>query len=471
MIVVRTGQRSQRRAGAGNGAGTSKPVVPALHPPWVRLAHPGAPENRIVKRVSKRIVVVILLVLATLIWTVAGVAIWANRQMLDTKNWVQTSDALLRNDAIRVALSNALLDRLYQSAPVENQVRDALPPQLQGLAAPAAAAVRQAATNRVPEILGSDAALTAWEKANEGAHKVFLKVVNGDVAAGGEVNLDVDQLLKQVAAGTGLPAGVVDKLPPQYRQIQILKSDQLKTTQDAVKILKSLPWILLPLGALLFAAAIYLSPDRRRGVVWCAACVVFAGVVILAVRRLAGDAVVNALADAPNIRPAAKATLAIGTSLLTDVAWGGIVLGLIVLLGAWLWGPGRWATSARRSVAPSFRERPFVARGALGFLLLLLVIWGPVPWTRNPIWILVLIVAAFVWLEVLGRRTVEEFPDVPSGELMRNLRGALPRRGAPASAADDHLDRLERLADLRTRGVLDEAEYEREKAAVLSAAP
>jgi hypothetical protein len=434
-------------------------------------AHPGTTEDGTVKRVSKRVAVVILLVLATLVWTVAGVAIWANRQMLDTKNWVQTSDALLRNDEIRVALSNALLDRLYQSAPVENQVRDALPPQLQGLAAPAAAAVRQAASNRVPEILGSDAALTAWEKANEGAHKVFLKIVDGDVAAGGEVNLDVEQLLKQVAAGTGLPSGVVDKLPPQYRQIQVLKSDQLKSTQDAVHILKSLPWILLPLGALLFAAAIYLSPDRRRGLVMSAACVIFAGVAILAIRRVAGNQIVNALADAPNIRPAAKATLLIGTSLLTDVAWGGILLGLIVLLGAWLWGPGRWATSARRAAAASFRDRPLMLRGALGFLLLLLIIWGPVPWTRNPIWILVLIVAAYVWLEVLRGRTVKEFPDAQGGDLMRNVRNAMPKRGASAPAADDDLDRLERLADLHTRGVLDDAEYEREKAAMLTPAP
>jgi putative oligomerization/nucleic acid binding protein len=415
---------------------------------------------------TKRIAVVVLLVLATLLWTVGGVAIWVNRQMLDTKNWVQTSDSLLRNDKIRLALSNALLDRLYQSAPVETQIRESLPPQLQGLAAPAAAAVRQAASRRVPEILGTDAALAAWEKANEGAHKAFLKIVEGDVAAGGEVNLDVQQLLTQVAAGTGLPAGVVDKLPPKYRQLQILRSDQLKAGQDAVQFLRYLPWILLPLALLLFAAAIWLSANRRRGVVWCAACAIFAGVAILAIRRLAGDAVVNALADAPNIRPAAKAALLIGTSLLTDVAWGSIVLGAIVVLGAWLYGPGRWATSARRAASPSFRDRPAAARVALGVILLLLVIWGPVPWTRNPIWILVLAVAAFIWLEVVRRRTLDEFPDVPAGELMRSVRGGLPTRRAPT--ADDPLDRLERLADLHTRGVLDQAEYEREKAAVLS---
>ena len=73
---------------------------------------------------GRRTAVVALLTLATLLWTAGGVALWANRQMLDTDNWVTTSDALLRNDSIRIALSNALLDRLYESAPVETRVRE-----------------------------------------------------------------------------------------------------------------------------------------------------------------------------------------------------------------------------------------------------------------------------------------------------------------------------------------------------------
>jgi hypothetical protein len=436
----------------------------------VKANHPCGADNRGVKSAGRRTVIVVLLTLATLVWTAGGLALWANRQMLDTQNWVNTSDALLRDESIRTALSNALLDRLYQSAPVETRVRQSLPPQLQPLAAPAAAAVRQAATPRVPEILGTDAALAAWEKANVGAHKALLKIVDGDIVKGGEVNLDVASLLKQVADGTGLPPDVVDKLPPGYQQLQLLRSDQLKAGQDAVRLLRSLPWILLPLGAVLFGVAIAVSSDRRRAVVWCGGCLVFAGVAVLAVRRLGGTAVVDSLADAPNVRPAAKAAIGIGTSLLADAAWGSIVLGALVLAGAWLLGPGRWATTGRHVAAPALRERPVATRAALGFALLLLVIWGPVPWTRNPIWILIASAAAFAWLEALRRRTGDEFPDVPAGELMRRIRGALPARGDRA-LADDPLIRLERLANLRTRGVLDEAEYEREKAALLSPAP
>jgi hypothetical protein len=416
---------------------------------------------------ARRTGIVVLLVLATLFWAIGGFAIWANRQLLNTDNWVTTSDALLRDDTIRTAVSTALLDRLYQSAPVENAVREQLPDNLKPLAAPIAAAARRVANDRAPQILGTAAALTAWEATNRTAHKVFLKLVNGDLAPGGQVNLDVKNLLTKVASGVGLPTSVVEKLPPQYQSITVLKSDELKTAQNSVKLLKSLPWILLPLAFILFAAAIWLAADRRREIVWVGGCMIFAGVLVLAGRRLGTNYVVNSIADAPNIRPAAKATLAIGTSLLTDVAWGSIVLGLIIVVGAWLSGAGKRATALRSVSAPAMRDHAALTRVALGFLILLLLIWGPVPWTRNIWWMLVLTVIAFVWLEWVRRRTLEEFPDVQAGELSRRVRGAMPGRRASAASEEDSLTRLERLADLRARGVLDEDEYQREKAAIM----
>ena len=92
---------------------------------WVRDSHPGLQRIARVKRTG----VVILLVLATLLWTVGIVAVWAQRQMLDTQNWVQTSDRLLENQQIREALSTAILQRVYASAPVENKLRETLPAQ------------------------------------------------------------------------------------------------------------------------------------------------------------------------------------------------------------------------------------------------------------------------------------------------------------------------------------------------------
>jgi hypothetical protein len=97
-----------------------------------------------------------------------------------------------------------------------------------------------------------------------------------------------------------------------------------------------------------------------------------------------------------------------------SVAQGGMLLGLIIVAGAWLAGPGRRATQMRETAAPVFREPPALARGALAVLLLLLILWGPVPWTQQLVPLALLTVAAYVWLELLMRRTVADLRPVPA---------------------------------------------------------
>jgi hypothetical protein len=380
----------------------------------------------------KRTGVVVLLVLATLLWTVGIVAVWAQRQMLDTQNWVQTSDRLLENEEIRDALSTAILQRVYASAPVENRLRETLPPNLQPLAAPIAAGLREVANRNAPKVLGTAAALTAWQKANRTAHRSLLAVLDGDVARGGTVTLDLHDLIAQVAAGTGLPAGVADRLPENLQQLQVLKTDKIEAAQKALHTAKTLVIVLIVVTVLLMAGAVALSNDRRRIVVACGGCVLFAGVAVLALRRVGSDAAVDALAQAPNARPAVRAVFAIGTSLLTDAAWGSIVFGLFVVTGGWLVGSGRRATVLRRVSAPALREHAIAFRVGLGLLLLLLVAWGPVPWTRDFWLVLIFAIAAFIWLERVRHVTLAEFGDVPAGELGRSVRERWGRRSGQA---------------------------------------
>jgi hypothetical protein len=140
----------------------------------------------------------------------------------------------------------------------------------------------------------------------------------------------------------------------------------------------------------------------------------FAAIAVVAVRRLAGDAVVEALAEAPNAQVAADDVWDIATSLLVDAAQGSFLAGLFIVTGAWLTGAGRRATSVRRASAYALRERPGLVRAGLGVAILLLVVWGPVPWTENFWTILLFTVVAFAWLEWVRRRTLEEFPHQPA---------------------------------------------------------
>ena len=88
---------------------------------------------------GRRIGVTALLVVATLLTTAFGFALWAKRQALDTNHWVDTSSALLEDEDIRQAIGLFIIDRLYQSDEVQAQLEQVLPPRLAPLAKPAAA--------------------------------------------------------------------------------------------------------------------------------------------------------------------------------------------------------------------------------------------------------------------------------------------------------------------------------------------
>ena len=197
-------------------------------------------------------------------------------------------------------------------------------------------------------------------------------------------------------------------------------------------------------------------------------CIALAGIAALALRRVGGSAVVGALGDAPNARRAADDAWAIGTGLLVDAAQGAILAGVLLATGAWAGGRGRRATALRRMSSPALREHPTAVRVGLGVAILLLVLWGPVPWTGRFFPVLVLAVAAFTWLEWIRRQALREFPDVPAGEWSRRMRAAAGSVRRPRVRGDDWLANLERLAELHNRGAIDEGDYEREKSALLA---
>jgi hypothetical protein len=374
--------------------------------------------------------IAVLLAAGTLFWIGFGLGVWAERQLLDTDQWVDTSDELLENEPIRTALGLFIVDRLFDSEEVQAQIEEVLPPRLDPLAGPAAAGLKEVARRNAPRLLGNALALDAWREANEAAHSELIALVEG--RTGQNLTLDLGTLFQQIAEGTGLPPDAVDRLPPEVTSLQIASGDDLRTAQDALDLIKTVVWVLLGLAVLAFASAVWLSRDRRRTVLNLGACLMFAAVAVLAARRLAGDAVVEALADAPNASGAADDAWSISTGLLVDVAQGSFLFGLFIVTGAWLAGAGRRATAVRRTSAYAMREHAGLVRGGLGVAILLLVIWGPVPWTQRFWTIVVFTIVAFVWLEWIRRRTLEEFPDQPPPRISLRSRRPAPTHGGEA---------------------------------------
>jgi hypothetical protein len=364
----------------------------------------------------RRITIWVLILLAGLIGLVSALTVWAKRQALETDKWVATSSRLLEDDEIRGALSLYLVDQLYENVDVAAELQESLPPAVKPLAAPIAGGLRELSVRAADNLLSRPGVQTLWEEANRRAHEKFIRIVDDEgeflQTAEGEVVLDLQPLVQQLADRIGLTeAEVEERLGPDAGRIVIMEADQLGTVQTAVELIRKLSiWLAIAI-LLLFAIAVYLAQGRRRETLRAVGITfVVVGALLLVIRRLAGNWIVDALASGESIRDTASNAWYIGTDLLAGVAWTAIAYGVIVILAAWVAGPSRPAVSVRQRLAPSLRDRPGLVYAVVGLLYLLVVAWGPTPAFRQPWAILIFAALTGLGVEAFRRLTVREFP-------------------------------------------------------------
>jgi hypothetical protein len=413
-----------------------------------------------------------LIVVASVLAFLSLFALWANRQFLDTDNWTESSSKLLENKEIRTQLSIFLVDSLYDNVDVAGELRTALPPRLAPLAGPAAGALRGPAQSGTAALLERPRVQKLWEQANRRTHKRLLDVLEDRGTNVSTGNGDVTLNLQGILAQNERFAGLSKKLPPDAAQLEIIHSDQLELAQDLTRFMKALAIVLVVLALGLLALAVYLGRDWRREALRDAGIgLAAAGALGLVARGLAGNALTDSLAKTDSVKPAIHATWDISTSLFQQAAVSTVGYGLVILLAAWLAGPGRVAVSARTGLAPWLREARF-AYGGLGVIVLLVLAWGPTPATRKILPVLIMIGLLVLGVEVLRRQTAREHPDASRHDQMASARAWFSRaRGPRTSGEEDRVDQLERLGKLRDTGVIDSAEFESEKARVLGHAP
>jgi hypothetical protein len=394
-----------------------------------------------------------LIGVATVLGVVAIFAVWANRQLLDTGYWTSTNTRLIENPPIREAVAGYLTEQLYANVDVAGELKKELPSELSPLAAPAAGALKDVVQKGINLLLERPEVQELWSKANQVTHAQFVRLIEnkGSVVklpGGGAVVLDLRPMLGEVAKKVGAPSSIVEKIPPKVAQLRIVTSKQLKTAQDAVNLLRSLALILPLLVFAMFALAVYLARGRRRQtLIEVGAAFVGAGLVVVVVRGIVGNKVVDSLATTEAVRPAAQAAWSIGTSVLGDVAWSTVFIGVPVILAGMLAGPTRTATSLRHLMAPYLRDRPDVSFGVVGLLLLLLLAWGPIDATRTWSGILIIIVLVFLGAETLRRQTAREFPDAHLASVLHHQahenreakeNGELKENGEAKESDDSH---------------------------------
>ena len=287
-----------------------------------------------------------------------------------------------------------MVDQVYAGADPAAKLREALPPRLQVLAAPAAGALREPAVRAVEEAARRAAAAGAL---GQGGVAVSRPVHR----AGQQREPSHPRQRRRGRPGRapahragGRPPRAADRrlwLPEGSGVIKIMDAQQLDAMRTVVKLLKTLAIVLFLLAIVLLGIAIWLARGRRREITAAAALsLIVAAIVALLLRRVLGNQVIGDLANTATGQAAADSVFAIGTSLLAKIARTLLLLGLLLLLGAWLSGPSRLALRIRTFLRPALLARPEMVHGAVLAVLLALLAIGIIPGIRTAL-------AALLW--------------------------------------------------------------------------
>jgi hypothetical protein len=453
---------------------------------------------------GRRRLVRALIVLGSLLAFLSVFAIWTERQALDTGEWVNTSGRLIQNSKVREAVSNYLVDQLYENVDVEKELSEKLPGDTKELAGPISGGLRQVAGSGAEKVLESSTAQELWKSANKTTHEQLLEVLEekeGTLSTEeGKVSLNLGSLITNLASQVGIGANLAEKLPPDAGQVTILRSDQLKTAQDIVVAIKGLALILSLLTFLCFGFAIYLSRDSRWvTVLYSGAGLIAAGFAVIVFRQVAGGIVVGQLVSEESVKPAAEAAWSIGTSLMTSIATTVIIIGVLFGIAGWLASPTGSARSTRKGIAPILRDySPYVYAG-LAIVVGIYFLSAPTQNLRSFLTTLVIAGLAAFGIHELRKQAAEEFPDASYGDVVGRTKdkvvGAVkdanlgerasklrlpemrkpngeggseaPTTTMPTDAEDARLARLERLASMHEKGILTDEEFATEKQRVL----
>jgi hypothetical protein len=445
-----------------------------------------------------RIKVRVLVILATLLAFLAIFTSWIDRQALDTNQWVDTSGKLLEDKEISDALATYSVDQLYANVDVAANLKKRLPTDLQPVAAPAAAGIREFATRAAEQAFQSPRVQNLWANANRVAHTELVSILKGNnqvvSSQNGKVVLDLRPIIFQLADRIGLKKQAKEAIKKgeetgaikaNFGQLQVADSQQLDSARTVTKILQGLAW-LFSIGTLvLFVLAAWLAKGRRWVVVLGYGLgLVASGLAAIALRSAAKGLVIDSLAKTEAAKVPAQHAWDISTSLLQSIATEVVIFGVLFVIASFLASPAGTAISIRQAAAPTLRDRPGIVWSVFAAAALVSLILWPPSGTRQLAVSLSLVALAGAGLEALRRKTAGEFPGAKRGDWMlamrKRAREATSDAGRRIGSAvrgltddekhpdDAKLERLEKLGELKEKGVLTATEFREEKKRILS---
>jgi hypothetical protein len=348
----------------------------------------------------------ILTVVAVLLALVGALAFYVEHTALDEDGFETISREMIENDAIRTQVANTAVDQLFANVDVEAAIAERLPPQQQGLAPVLTGIARSSADRAAVAVLERPRVQTVWVETTTATQRQLVALLDDKTkfvqTEGGKVVLDLRPIIIELGNQVVVIGRVAEKLPESTGKITIIDESQLESAQTATRILRAVAdWMWL-VALVVAALAVWLARGRRRLEIRALALgLLVVGLLLLALRRFAGDYLVDRVAQDDGVKPAAHDAWSILTQTLVDRAWVGITLGLVTLVGVWFVGDTSRAAQARRAAAPVLESRAWTYTIA-AVTLLVLALAAPL-FARGWLMSLVLIGLAVAGIEVVRR--------------------------------------------------------------------
>lgn len=383
-------------------------------------------------------------VIGAVVLPFAVLTVWSRNTLLDTGEFVSTVGPVVDDDDIQEAASFRVTEAVAEAADFRGLAEQALPDEAQVLAGPIEAGAKSLVNEVVAGLVASDQFAQLWRAALQESHGALLPLLEGregDVAAttDGRVTVQLGTVASEALARVNEQFGTDFTLSDDQLDaatVVLIDSPELADVQDGVRLFDNLTWFTVIISLLLLVGAVFFAERRRRGVRRVGIGVVIAMVLTLLLLAWVRELYLSGLPDDVHNPDAAAAIFDILTRFLRRALRTVLVIGLVLLLGAWVTGPSSsaarvrdwWDTLLGRATDAGGEREPgavlrFVAERERGLLIGAAVVGGLVLvlWTHPTGWVVLFVV--IVTLLVMGAIRI-------GAEIVRRSDTAAPRLDA-----------------------------------------
>jgi hypothetical protein len=334
-----------------------------------------------------------LVVVTALLAPLAVTAVWLHERVLTTDGWVETVAPLADDPAVIDAVSQRVVNAIFEKADVQNKIAGILPGPVDALGRTFTNSLHDFATKQTQRFLESDAFQSLWEDANRIAHQQVVAMFSGQGDAlenhDGQVVLDLGTVADQVRErlvdrGVGVLKRV--HIPSGQAQIVLFESDTVSQLSTVFRVLDQL-WIVLPIAFVVVgSAAIAVSVRRRRTVVELGLAVAAGSLLLIAGLHFARREYLSAASGAQLNGEAAESVFDTIVTKLESWTWALLVVALVAAVAAFLSDPRKleWLARTlhgeepanRTGIAPWVRaHRLALGVGGAAAALVVLAVW------------------------------------------------------------------------------------------------